>query len=146
MPLTSNMTTYQEAPKRGRGRLKTFICKRREGIHVINSVTEYQISSDSDGTRTICFRNLHEAEGGKANFPECTDKKVPGYDEAKLETAGKTSGVIILEKAHAVTPEEICNYCKDRWSIEIFYDYLKHWKDFHAWEYKAGQSCRALLS
>ena len=126
------MITYQEALKRGRGRLKTFIYKRREGIHVINSVVEYQISSDSNGTRTIYFRNLHEAEGEKANFLECIDKKVPGYDEAKLETAERTFGVIILETTHAGTPEEIYNYYKDRWSIEIYYDYLKHQMDFNA--------------
>ena len=132
MPVSSNMTAYQEALKRGRGRLKTFIYKRREGIHIIKSVVEYQVSSDENGTRTIYFRNIHEAEGEKANYLECIEKKVPGYTEAKLEAAEKTFGVIVLETTHTGTPEEIYNFYKDRWSIEIYYDYLKHQMDFNA--------------
>jgi transposase len=38
MPLSSNMDAYQEALKHRRGRMKTFIYKRREGIHIIKSV------------------------------------------------------------------------------------------------------------
>ncbi len=132
MPVSSNMTTYQEALKRGRGRLRTFIYKRREGMHVIKSVVEYQVSSDEDGTRIIYFRNLHEAEGEKANYLECIEKNVSGYSETKLQTIEKTFGVIILETTHAGTPEEIYNYYKDRWSIETYYDYLKHQMDFNA--------------
>ena len=132
MPVSSNMTSYQEALKRRRGRLKTFVYKRREGIHLIKSVVEYQVSSDEGRTRTIYFRNLHEAEGEKANYLECIEKKVPGYTEAKLEAAEKTFGVIILETTHGGTPEEIYNYYKNRWSIETYYDYLKHQMDFNA--------------
>ena len=132
MPVSSNMTSYQEALKRGRGRLKTFVYKRREGIHIIKSVVEYQVSSDESGIRTIYFRNLHEAEGEKANYLECIEKKVPGYTEAKLATAEKTFGIIILETTHGGTPEEIYNYYKGRWSIETYYDYLKHQMDFNA--------------
>ena len=93
---------------------------------------EYQESSDSNGTRTIYYRNLHEAEGEKANYLECIEKKVPGYNEAKMKTVEKTFGVIILETTHAGTSEEIYNYYKDRWSIETYYDYLKHQMDFNA--------------
>ena len=132
MPVASNMTSYQEALKRRRGRMKTFIYKRREGMHIIKSVVEYQVSSEENGTRIICFRNLHEAEGEKANYLECIEKKVPGYTEAKLEAAEKTFGVIILETTHGGTPEEIYNYYKDRWSIEVYYNYLKHQMDFNA--------------
>lgn len=132
MPVSSNMTSYQEALKRGRGRMKTFIYRRREGIHTIKSVVEYHVSSDEKGTRTIYFRNLHEAEGEKANYLECIEKKVQGYTEAKLEAAEKTFGVIILETTHGGTPEEIYKYYKDRWSIETYYDYLKHQMDFNA--------------
>ncbi len=132
MPLSSNMTSYQEALKRKRGRMKTFIYRRREGIHIIKSVVEYQVSSDENGTRTIYFRNLHEAEGEKANYLECIEKKVSGYTEAKLEVVEKTFGVLILETTHGGTPEEIYNYYKDRWSIETYYDYLKHQMDFNA--------------
>lgn len=132
MPLSSNMTSYQEALKRKRGRMKTFIYRRREGIHNIKSVVEYQESSDEKGTRTIYFRNLHEAEGEKANYLECIEKKVQGYTEAKLEVAEKTFGVIILETTHEGTPEDIYKYYKDRWSIETYYDYLKHQMDFNA--------------
>ena len=132
MPVPSNMKAYQAALKRGRGRLKTFIYKRREGIHIIRSVVEYQISSDENGTRTIYYRNLHEAEGEKANYLECIEKSVPGYTEAMLETVEKTFGVIILETTHDGTPEEIYKYYKDRWQIEIYYDYLKHQMDFNA--------------
>lgn len=131
--------------------MKTFIYKRREGIHVIKSVVEYQVSSDENGTRTIYFRNLHEAEGEKANYLECIEKKVAGYTEAKLETAEKTFGVIILETTHAGTPEEIYNYYKDRWSIETYYDYLKHQMDFNAlgvqdWAKLQGLAFMMLLS
>ena len=132
MPLSSNMTSYQEALKRRRGRMKTFIYKRREGIHTIKSVVEYQVSVDENGTRIIYFRNLHEAEGEKANYLDCIEQKVPGYTEAKLEAVEKTFGVIILETTHSGTPEEIYNYYKNRWSIETFYDYLKHQMDFNA--------------
>ena len=151
MPVSSNMTSYQEALKRRRGRMKTFIYKRREGIHVIKSVVEYQVSSDENGTRTIYFRNLHEAEGEKANYLECIEKKVPGYTEAKLEATEKTFGVIILETTHSGTPEEIYNYYKDRWSIETYYDYLKHQMDFNAlgvqdWAKLQGLAFMMLLS
>ena len=151
MPVSSNMTSYQEALKRRRGRMKTFIYKRREGIHVIKSVVEYQVSSDENGTRTIYFRNLHEAEGEKANYLECIEKKVPGYTEAKMEAAEKTFGVIILETTHSGNPEEIYNYYKDRWSIEIYYDYLKHQMDFNAlgvsdWAKLQGLAFMMLLS
>jgi len=151
MPVSSNMTSYQEALKRKRGRMKTFIYKRREGIHVIKSVVEYQVSFDENGTRTIYFRNLHEAEGEKANYLECIEKKVSGYTEAKMEAAEKTFGVIILETTHAGTPEEIYNYYKDRWSIEIYYDYLKHQMDFnalgvHDWAKLQGLAFMMLLS
>jgi hypothetical protein len=132
MPLSSNMDSYQAALKRGKGRLKTFIYRRREGIHVIKSVVEYRVSAEENGAKTIYFRNLHEAEGEKANYLECIEKKVPGYSEAKLETVEKTLGVIILETTHNGTPEEIYNYYKDRWSIEVYYDYLKHQMDFNA--------------
>ena len=132
MPVSSNMTSYQEALKRRRGRMKTFIYKRREGIHVIKSVVEYQMSSDENETRTIYFRNLHEADGEKTNYLECIEKKVPGYTEAKLRAAEKAFGVIILETTHGGTPEEIYKYYKDRWSIETYYDYLKHQMDFNA--------------
>ena len=151
MPVSSNMTSYQEALKRRRGRMKTFIYKRREGIHVIKSVVEYHVSSDENGTRTIYFRNLHEAEGEKANYLECIEKKVPGYTEAKLEATEKTFGVIILETTHSGTPEEIYNYYKDRWSIETYYDYLKHQMDFNAlgvqdWAKLQGLAFMMLLS
>ena len=132
MPVPSNMTAYQDALKRGRGRLKTFIYKRREGIHIIRSVVEYQVSSEENGTRTIYYRNLHEAEGEKANYLECIEKSVPGYTEAMLETVEKTFGVIILETTHGGTPEDVYKYYKDRWQIEIYYDYLKHQMDFNA--------------
>lgn len=46
MPVSSNMTSYQEALKRRRGRMKTFIYRRKEGIHTIKSVVEYRVSSD----------------------------------------------------------------------------------------------------
>ena len=151
MPVSSNMTSYQEAMKRRRGRMKTFIYKRREGIHVIKSVVEYQISSDENGVRTIYFRNLHEAEGEKANYLECLEKKVPGYSEAKLEAAERNFGVIVLETTHGGTPEEIYNYYKDRWSIETYYDYLKHQMDFnalgvHDWAKLQGLAFMMLLS
>ena len=151
MPLSSNMTSYQEALKHGRGRKKTFIYKRREGIHVIRSVVEYQLSSEENGTRVIYFRNLHEAEGEKANYLECIEKKVPNYTEAKLKAAEKTFGVIILETTHAVTPEEVYHYYKDRWSIETYYDYLKHQMDFNAlgvqdWAKLQGLAFMMLLS
>ena len=151
MPVSSNMTSYQEAMKRRRGRMKTFIYKRREGIHVIKSVVEYQISSDENGVRTIYFRNLHEAEGEKANYLECIEKKVPGYSEAKLEAAERNFGVIVLETTHGGTPEEIYNYYKDRWSIETYYDYLKHQMDFnalgvHDWAKLQGLAFMMLLS
>lgn len=132
MPISSNMTAYQESLKRGRGRLKTFVYKRREGMHTIKSIVEYQVSSDENGTRVIYFRNLHEAEGEKANYLECMEKKVPGYTEAKLEAAERTFGVIVLETTHSGMPAEIYNYYKDRWSVETFYDYLKHQMDFNA--------------
>ncbi len=132
MPVSSNMTSYQEALKRGKGRLKTFIYKRREGIHTVKNVVEYRVSSDENGTRTIYFRNLHEAECEKANYLECIEKKVPGYTDAKLEVTEKTFGVIVLETTHDGMPEVIYNYYKDRWSIETFYDYLKHCMDFNA--------------
>ena len=132
MPISSNMTAYQDALRRGRGRMKTFVYKRREGIHVIKNVVEYQVSSEENGTRVIYFRNLHEAECEKANYLECIEKKVPGYTEAKLAATEKTFGVIILETTHGATPEEIYNYYKDRWSVETFYDYLKHQMDFNA--------------
>lgn len=151
MPVSSNMTSYQEALKRGRGRMKTFIYKRREGIHIIKSVVEYQVSSDDNETRIIYFRNLHEAEGEKANYLECIEKKIPGYTEAKLAAAEKTFGVIILETTHGGTPEEIYNFYKDRWNIEIYYDYLKHQMDFNAlgvqdWAKLQGLSFMMLLS
>ena len=151
MPVSSNMTSYQEALKRRRGRMKTFIYKRREGMHVIKSVVEYQVSIDDNGTRTIYFRNLHEAEGEKANYLDCIEKKVPGYTEAKLEATEKTFGVIILETTHDGTPEEIYNYYKDRWSIETYYDYLKHQMDFNAlgvqdWAKLQGLAFMMLLS
>ena len=131
--------------------MKTFIYKRREGIHVIRSVVEYQVSSDENGTRTIYFRNLHEAEGEKASYLECIEKKVPGYTEAKLEATEKTFGVIILETTYGGTPEEIYNYYKDRWSIETYYDYLKHQMDFNAlgvqdWAKLQGLAFMMLLS
>ena len=112
--------------------MKIFIYRRREGIHTIKSVVEYQVSSDGKGTRAIYFRNLHEAEGEKANYLECIEKKIQGYTEAKLEAAEKTFGVIILETTHGGTPEEIYKYYKDRCSIETYYDYLKHRMDFNA--------------
>ena len=56
MPVSSNMTAYQEALKRGRGRLKTFVYKRKEGLRTIKSVVEYQEATDEGGTRTIYFR------------------------------------------------------------------------------------------
>ena len=151
MPLSSNMTIYQDALKRKRGHMKTFIYKRREGIHVIKSVIEYQVSSEENGTRTIYFRNLHEAEGEKANYLECIEKKVVSYTEARLEAAEKTFGVIILETTHGGTPEEFYNYYKDRWSIEIYYDYLKHQMDFnalgvHDWAKLQGLAFMMLLS
>jgi len=151
MPTSSNMTAYHDALKRGRGRMKTFIYKRREGIHTIRSVVEYRVSCDESGTRTIYFRNLHEAEYEKANYLECIEKKVPGYTEAKLEAAEKTFGVIVLETTHSGTPEEIYNYYKDRWSIETFYDYLKHQMNFNAlgvqdWAKLQGLAFMMLLS
>ncbi|WP_294496463.1 transposase [uncultured Ruminobacter sp.] len=54
------------------------------------------------------------------------------YTEAKLEAIEKTFGVIILETTHNATPQEIYEYYKERWSIETFYDYLKHQMDFNA--------------
>ena len=109
------------------------------------------MSSDENGTRTIYFRNLHEAEGEKANYLECMEKKVPCYTEAKLEAAEKTFGVIILETTHGGTPEEIYNYYKDRWGIETYYDYLKHQMDFNAlgvqdWAKLQGLAFMMLLS
>ena len=151
MPVSSNMTNYQESLKRGRGRLKTFVYKRREGMHTVKSIVEYQVSSNENGTRTIYFRNLHEAEGEKANYLECIEKKVPGYTEAKLEAAEKAFGVIVLETTHSGVPEVIYNYYKDRWSIETFYDYLKHQMDFNAlgvqdWAKLQGLAFMMLLS
>ena len=132
MPVSSGMTAYQDALRRGRGRMKTFIYKQQNGIHTIKNVVEFQVSSDNNGTRTIYFRNLHEAEGEKANYLECLGKNIPGYTEAKLDSMEKTFGVIILETTHCGTPEEIYNYYKKRWSIETFYNYLKHQMDFNA--------------
>lgn len=63
---------------------------------------------------------------------ECIEKKVQGYTETKLEVAEGTFGVIILETTHEGTPEEIYKYYKDRWSIETYYDYLKHQMAFNA--------------
>ena len=151
MPLSSNMATYQDALKRKRGRMKTFVYKRREGMHVIKSVVEYQVSLDENGIRTIYFRNLHEAEGEKANYLECMEKKVSGYTEARMEAIEKIFGVIVLETTHSGTPEEIYNYYKDRWCIETYYDYLKHQMDFNAlgvqdWAKLQGLAFMMLLS
>ena len=151
MPVSSNMTSYQNALKRSRGRLKTFVYKRREGLHTIKSAVEYQVASDEGGTRTIYFRNLHEADCEKANYLECLEKKLPGYTETKLEAAEKTFGVIILETTHSGTPQEIYEYYKTRWSIETFYDYLKHQMDFNAlgvqdWAELQGLAFMMLLS
>ena len=151
MPVSSNMTSYREAMKRGRGRMKTFVYKRREGIHTIRSVVEYRVSFEEDGTRVIYYRNLHEAEEAKANYLECVEKKVSGYTEAKMEAAEKSFGVIILETTHSGTPEEIYNFYKDRWSIETYYDYLKHQMDFNTlgvqdWAKLQGLAFMMLLS
>ena len=65
-------------------------------------------------------------------YLECMEKSVPSYTEAMLETVEKTFGVIILETTHGGTPEDVYKYYKDRWQIEIYYDYLKHQMDFNA--------------
>lgn len=151
MPAYSSMDTYKEALKRTRGRLKSFIYKKKDGIHTTKSVVEYRISSDEGGTRTIYFRNLKEAADEKANYLECIEKNVNGFTEEKLQSAETTFGVIVLETTHNGTPEEIYHLYKDRWSVETYFNYLRNQMDFNAlgvegWAKLQGLAFMMLLS
>ena len=58
MPVCFHMNSHKEVMKRGPGRLKTFLYKHRDGIHMERDKVEYRVSSESVGTRVIYYRNL----------------------------------------------------------------------------------------
>ena len=132
MPVCSHMNSYKEAMKRGPGRLKTFLYKHRDGIHMERDKVEYRVSSESSGTRVIYYRNLQQALEESSSYSARIEEKVPGYSEEGLEKAEPSFGVIVLETTHPGTPEEIYSLYKRRWCIETYFDYLKHQMDFNA--------------
>ena len=132
MPVSSNMNKYREAMNRGRGRLKSFVYLRREGIRSVRCAVEYRVSSDEDGTRVIYFHNLQEAADEQANYLACIEKQIPGYTAENLPEAEKSFGVAVMETTFNATPEEIYSLYKKRWGVETYFDYLKHQMDFNA--------------
>ena len=151
MPVCSLTNSYKEAMKRGPGRLKAFTYTHREGINMEDDLVEYRIASDSSGTRVIYYRNMKQAMVQKNSYLKRINDKVEGYTEEGLEKAEMSFGVIVLETTHSGTPEEIYCLYKRRWSIETFYDYLKHQMDFnalgvHDWAKLQGLSFMMMLA
>lgn len=132
MPLSPNLTLWKKASKRPRGRLKSFVYSRKDGIHTRRDVIEYHVSKTEGNTRVIAFWNTQEAVNMKAKYLDLIEKGVSGYTENELIEAEKTFGLIVLETTHDGAPDEIYKLYKERWHIETYFDYLKHQMDFNA--------------
>lgn len=92
MPVCSHMNSYKEAMKRGPGRLKTFLYKHRDGIHMERDKVEYRVSSESSGTRVIYYRNLQQALEESSSYSARIEEKVPGYSEEDWRKLSRHSG------------------------------------------------------
>ena len=132
IPQSPNLTLWKKASKRPRGRLKSFVYSKKEGIHTRRDVIEYYVSIEEENTRVIAFWNTQEAVNMKAKYLDLIEKGVSGYTENKLIEAEKTFGLIVLETTHDGAPAEIYKLYREQESGKVYFDDLKHQMDFNA--------------
>ena len=79
-----------------------------------------------DNKTVTYYKNVSEAEKLSKKYLEELEKGSKGYSKEKYNQLVDTFGVIVLSTNLDKDVEEIYEYYKERWSIEVYYDHLKN--------------------
>lgn len=127
MPLSSNLEGYKNAIKPFKGRNAQF-------LYSVSSKTDlveyHECTSTKEGTRVILFQNMSEREKLIKEYIKKMEEGSKNHTKEGLQKNMKTFGLIVLETNLSVDAKDVYYYYKSRWSIETYYDRIKHNIDF----------------
>ena len=86
--------------------------------------------SESIYERVILFRNMSEREKLTKEYIKKMDEGPSNHTMEVLKRNMKTFGLIVLETNLGIDAQDVYRYYKARWSIETYYDRIKHSMDF----------------
>lgn len=127
MPLSSNLESYRNAMKSARGR-------NAQSLYSASSRTDlveyHECASNEDGVRVTLFPNISERENLSKEYIKKMEKGSRNHTMEGLQKNMKTFGLIVLETNLGIDAQDVYRYYKARWSIETYYDRIKHSMDF----------------
>ena len=122
-PMVPGRKDYQGVYDRFKVDHRRFFVYDKEGGA---SVIYYRVFVE-DGVRRVCYVDSTMAGAERATYARKLAEGKPGYTAEGLAEAEKDFGLLVLECSDAtMSPREIFEAYKERWSIETFYDYVKH--------------------
>lgn len=127
MPLSSNLESYRNAIKPARGRNAQFLYSASSRTDLVEY---HECASNEDGVRVILFRNISERERLTKEYMKKMEEGSRGHTMEGLQRNMKTFGLIVLETNLGIDAQDVYGYYKARWSIETYYDRIKHSMDF----------------
>ena len=86
--------------------------------------------SESIYERVILFRNMSEREKLTKEYIKKMEEGSRSHTMEGLQRNMKTFGLIVLETNLGIDAQDVYRYYKARWSIETYYDRIKHSMDF----------------
>ena len=78
----------------------------------------------------ILFRNISERENLTKEYIKKMEEGSRNHTMEGLQRNIKTFGLIVLETNLGIDAQDVYRYYKARWSIETYYDRIKHSMDF----------------
>ena len=127
IPVSENRTEYKTITRNNRGRPSQFLYHRNRKVNTVE-FRERTIG----GRRCILFRNITEAEKLSTMYLQAIESGRQGYSSDGYAKLKDGLGVIVLETNLDLSPKEIYELYKSRWTIETYYDRLKNGIHFEA--------------
>ncbi len=126
IPLGANLSAYKTATE-NLAMSESFLYQKGNKRRKI----EYKEQVIEDH-RVLVYRDVDEALDTEKSYLSKMKKGMKGYTQEGYEEHRKYWGVAVLQTSRADSPEEVYLLYKKRWSIEVFYRYLKNEVDFKA--------------
>lgn len=127
MPLSSNLERYKKAIRPVRGRNAQFLYSASSKTDLVEY---HECDVAKEGKRIIFFQNMSEREKLTKEYIKKMEEGSKNHTSEGLRNNMKTFGLIVLETNLEVSAQEVYRYYKSRWSIETYYDRIKHNIDF----------------
>lgn len=127
MPLSSNQESYKNTIKPVRGRNTQFLYSASSKTDLVEY---HEYASNEDGARVILFRFISEREKITKEYIKKMEEGSRSHTMEGLQRNMKTFGLIVLETNLGIDAQGVYRYYKARWSIETYYDRIKHSIDF----------------